>query len=325
MKKNKSMRIASVLLVVAILTTSILSGTFAKYITGGTGADSARVAKFGVVIAVNGNLYGEAYGAVGATPSNTIIARGTTGQGTGTVQVDAAGTNVVAPGTKSNKGLGFGVTGTPEVDVQVDTEIEVENIFLTAGTYAVMVPNTTVTAENYVAGTYYTFASNTYTKELANSTYSDTADYFVATDVATVAADYYPVVYTLTGADAASSFTTGDTTADSLAAIADQLAVAFDSTATADTSAAPVTTYATSAIYKANTDLASLNAAASTISWEWAFSVNDGADTILGDLAAGVNVMKSDDSGATYAAPTNDEDYNLDTALSMEISVTQID
>ena len=47
MKKNKFMRMASVLLVLTLLTTCAISGTFAKYVTSTTGTDSARVAKWG--------------------------------------------------------------------------------------------------------------------------------------------------------------------------------------------------------------------------------------------------------------------------------------
>ena len=47
MKKNKMMRLASVLLVLTLLSTSVISGTFAKYTTSDTGTDSARVAKWG--------------------------------------------------------------------------------------------------------------------------------------------------------------------------------------------------------------------------------------------------------------------------------------
>lgn len=49
MKTNKMMRIASVLLVAVLLTTCVISGTFAKYTTTATAnADSARVAKWDV-------------------------------------------------------------------------------------------------------------------------------------------------------------------------------------------------------------------------------------------------------------------------------------
>lgn len=47
MKKNKIMRFASALLVLAMLTTCVISGTFAKYTTKVEGTDTARVAKWG--------------------------------------------------------------------------------------------------------------------------------------------------------------------------------------------------------------------------------------------------------------------------------------
>ena len=48
MKKNYSMRIASMLLVLVLLTTCVISGTFAKYVTSGSATEQARVAKWGV-------------------------------------------------------------------------------------------------------------------------------------------------------------------------------------------------------------------------------------------------------------------------------------
>lgn len=47
MRKNKMMRAASGVLVATLMTTSIISGTFAKYTTSATGKDSARVATWG--------------------------------------------------------------------------------------------------------------------------------------------------------------------------------------------------------------------------------------------------------------------------------------
>ena len=46
MKKNKMMRIASVLLVAVLLSTCAISGTFAKYTSTIAGTDTARVAKW---------------------------------------------------------------------------------------------------------------------------------------------------------------------------------------------------------------------------------------------------------------------------------------
>ena len=47
MKKNRMMRLASVLLVCVLLTTSVISGTFAKYTTSNDAQDEARVAYWG--------------------------------------------------------------------------------------------------------------------------------------------------------------------------------------------------------------------------------------------------------------------------------------
>ena len=48
MKKNKTMRIASVVMMAALLSTCAISGTFAKYTSASTGKDTARVAKWDI-------------------------------------------------------------------------------------------------------------------------------------------------------------------------------------------------------------------------------------------------------------------------------------
>lgn len=90
MKKNKMMRIASVLLIVTILSTCAISGTFAKYVVTGTGTGEAKVARWGIEISMNGDdLFANRY------------AKSTTGTG---VAVLAKGTyDVVAPGTNSDE------------------------------------------------------------------------------------------------------------------------------------------------------------------------------------------------------------------------------
>lgn len=130
MKKNKMMRVASMLLVAVLLSTSVISGTFAKYVTEGSSAQSARVAKFGVVVSASGDLFSKTY--VNKAGGNT--------PGSASITVESSDTsNVVAPGTKSlDTGLTFGVTGTPEVTTAVTVTAEyVDNkdIFLKAGTY----------------------------------------------------------------------------------------------------------------------------------------------------------------------------------------------
>ena len=50
MKKNKTMRLASVLLIAVLMTTSVISGTFAKYTSDATITDAARVAKWSFTV-----------------------------------------------------------------------------------------------------------------------------------------------------------------------------------------------------------------------------------------------------------------------------------
>ena len=125
MKKNKMMRAASGLLVATLLTTSIISGTFAKYTTTNSGSDSATVAKFGVTISVDDdmNLFNTQYDADDddATSAQTVVTA-TTNQ------------NKIAPGTKGS--MQFSITGTPEVATQLTVAVDgVETAHLDAGTY----------------------------------------------------------------------------------------------------------------------------------------------------------------------------------------------
>lgn len=83
MKKNKMMRAASVLMVATLLTTSVISGTFAKYVTSVNSFDQARVAVWGfktTSINITGlfkNVYGSTVKSSG--DNNDVIAPGTEG------------------------------------------------------------------------------------------------------------------------------------------------------------------------------------------------------------------------------------------------------
>ena len=91
MKKNKMMRAASALMVATLLTTSVISGTFAKYTTNAVGGDVARVATWGftqTTIELD-DLFKSAYDSTtnptvkNSTESNSdLIAPGTTGSDT---------------------------------------------------------------------------------------------------------------------------------------------------------------------------------------------------------------------------------------------------
>ena len=118
MKKNKMMRIASVLLVAVLLTTSVISGTFAKYITEKESTDTARVAKFGVDLAVTvDGAFATEYDAdttatdkLGVAIAKTVVASSTDSD------------NLVAPGTNGDLMASATIEGTPEVAVNVKQE-----------------------------------------------------------------------------------------------------------------------------------------------------------------------------------------------------------
>lgn len=61
MKKNNTMRVAAGLAIAALLSTCLVSGTYAKYVTDGTATDSARVAKFGVEVHPSADAFATSY------------------------------------------------------------------------------------------------------------------------------------------------------------------------------------------------------------------------------------------------------------------------
>lgn len=116
MKKNTMMRLAAVMLMCVLLTTSVVGGTFAKYVTSAESTDSARVAKWGVnVEVVVDGAFAEEYAAKeGADYASTI----TKTVVTSTTDKD----NLVAPGTNGDLLKKATISGTPEVAVNVKKE-----------------------------------------------------------------------------------------------------------------------------------------------------------------------------------------------------------
>ena len=106
-KKNNALRAASTLLVAVLLSTCAISGTFAKYVTSGSGTDSARVAKWGVEITATGETFAKSY----AKDDTSFTVD------TYTV-VSAADDKVVAPGTNGNMAA-FTLKGIPETAFRV--------------------------------------------------------------------------------------------------------------------------------------------------------------------------------------------------------------
>lgn len=124
MKKNMFLRVASVLLVLTLLSTCAISGTFAKYVTADTATDTARVAKWGVsIVAWNDSMY------------STTYASNTTGYTENTV-ISSDTVSVVAPGTTKTDSVAFTISGDPEVAVKVTALLTVnKDVILPAGEY----------------------------------------------------------------------------------------------------------------------------------------------------------------------------------------------
>ena len=126
MKKNIFMRLACVVLVLTLLSTCVISGTFAKYVTTApTVSDNARVAKWGVeVTAAAANLFANTYeNAAQGNDAGTYTANETSNDITVMTSVEAE--ELLAPGTTGTVEDAITIAGTPEVDVMVDIDATV--------------------------------------------------------------------------------------------------------------------------------------------------------------------------------------------------------
>lgn len=304
MKKNTMMRLASFLLIAVLISTSAISGTYAKYVTQDSANDSARVAKWGVTAMVDGSLFGGNYNAVDA--GNTISAIYT---GSVDSANDATGDNIVAPGTKSDKGLKIGVNGKPEVKSKVEIVVDkTENknysdIYLKSANYGVMVNvSAQVNADNYTD--YYTTSGATFTK--ATGGYDSGKVYYrltdtvsawnTATDTRFVSTDsytYYPVVWTATASK--KSIAGSYSNVAKLASDVESIALTSGNNE-----------------YNSLTDLAE-SVGNIEISWQWPFentsdNLVDPCDTILGNMIAEDELEKN---GAYVVYRNNDDTYSL--------------
>jgi len=135
MKKNTMLRIASILLVVTLLSTCVISGTFAKYVTKAEGKDQARVAKWGILVSVEGD-------SAFKTEYETDDTNGYDGEFSVKADEDIdllddvdQPERLVAPGTL-NDGLKGSVIGKPEVATRYELKIsDWTDIVLPKGTY----------------------------------------------------------------------------------------------------------------------------------------------------------------------------------------------
>ena len=123
MKKNIMMRLSALLLVAVLLTTCVISGTFAKYTTADSATDTAKVAAWGIQLTVDGDavLYDD-------DKTNPEL----------TTSVHA--TDLAAPGTYQKLAT-VNLTGTPEVayKIVVDVDLELENWTVDGNVYCPLV------------------------------------------------------------------------------------------------------------------------------------------------------------------------------------------
>ncbi len=325
------LRIASCLLVAVMLSTCAISGTFAKYTTSDSATDTARVAKWGVSLQVDGSLFGKNY-------SDANDNKPTVSTTDSDISVETSDTSkLVAPGAQSDKGLHIALNGTPEVRTSVSGTIVVKNVYLSAGTYAQMLEVTVneVDFDTEKAGLY-TKSGTTYSKLQDSAAYDADENYYKVHTTVVLQDAYYPVVYSLQGATGDVTYTASSNTTcsvDSINGLAAALSQAINNgtaiTATGDGHTKTYTIPATN-VLAPNTNLATtLKISNSVISWEWEFEgVNDPADTILGLLAADASsvVKLSNSSYVALTAGTDSavNDYNLETSFSISLTVTQI-
>ena len=104
MKRNKLFLLGLFVVFAAVLSLSLVSSTFAKYVTSDNGQDTARVAKWGVTVTVEGSMFAKTY-----SKDDNTFAEANTVVGT---------TNLLAPGTKGDMAA-IQLDGDPEVAVRV--------------------------------------------------------------------------------------------------------------------------------------------------------------------------------------------------------------
>ena len=289
MKKNWTMRVALLMVALTLITSCFVSGTYAKYVTAGGANDTARVAKFGVIIESDGNLFADTYKTTANTPGETTdttaytslsVVSSAAAAGPGT-DVD----NVVAPGTKNDDGVTISVTGTPEVAVNVAL---------------------TVTAADGSA--FDATTDEIYLKAVSgNAAYKDMTT-AAADDVFAPAADYYPVKFTLSVAG--TTVVNAGTLSDVVTALGN-LSTNYPANTNLGTVIGDI-------VLTWEWDFDDSGA-----------GTYDKEDTLLGDLAADATLTaKTADKTAdpiVWAALTAGTDYNLTTGIAITITVTQID
>ena len=260
MKKNKTLHLAAILLLLTLASFSGIGSTLAKHISSSSATDGARAAKFGVVAAISGDLFGPAYS--GPT-ANKIVSYSDDGA---TVRAAHQADKLVAPGTKGGT-VTISVTGTPETSTRISfghvrdaagKSYALCEPVLKAGSYGVMARYYgTITEES--CSRYYSYNNSMASYYRLTSVPAANTAVYQLIDAVTLTEDYYPLVWTVDGVEQASLSAAWETIGERLSAAA---------------SSAPNTPQ-------------TLNAA---LSWEWPYhpehDEQSKKDTILGKMAS---------------------------------------
>lgn len=293
-KTKRVYKLSAVLMVLCLITACVIGTTLAKYTTGGSANDSASVAKWGVQVQVGGTLFGKKYGSATATAgANTIVADAAT-------DVSVSSTNkVIGPGTQNTVGMKVKLSGTPEVSYTVTSTTSSKDVFLAAGSYAILVEEPGVNAATTFTDLYVKDGES-YVKA---TSYSADTTYYRLKNAVTLDSAYNPIVWSI-----------GGTAQASLSVALSALVPSLSSTQAAGTTL--------------NHD--------KTLTWAWALEHGttdeekvklDNADTILGqlaDTATSGTVVKLGTDSSKYVA-IESTDYSLTVSVSVSVTVTQVD
>ena len=137
MKKNWTMKVAALMLALTMITACFVGSTFAKYVTRAQGEANARVAKWGVLLTMEGDdLFKTEY----VADDDTFTGDPDHNPDKLTVRADASvadeNIGLVAPGT-TNDGFKATIVGTPEVAVRYTLHIDAgwKDVVLPHGEY----------------------------------------------------------------------------------------------------------------------------------------------------------------------------------------------
>jgi len=219
MKKNVFMRAALLLLVLTLITSCFVGGTFAKYITtGGKDVETARVAKWGVTIDVSGD---DAF-------STTYAADDTVTPGTDNTVVSSTTEELVAPGTEGTL-FTMDVEGKPEVDskITITANLELNGWVLADSTvYCPIVFNVNDTDYAWDAETY---ASIDEFEAVVENAITQQAGYYEANaDLSTVLDDEITWSWAFVGNDTNDTYLGDQAAAGNAATISLEMAITIE-------------------------------------------------------------------------------------------------